>query len=340
MKRLIWVNRGILIFLWAGLFLFGVAGCKKSSDSDTPASASVPVLSTTAPTGITSTTVSGGGTITSDGGASVSAHGVCWSTSQDPAVAGNKTSDGAGTGSFTSNLQGLSPATPYYVRAYATNSAGTGYGNTLIFTTLAVDPGSIVDFDGNVYHPVTIGTQVWLVEPLKATHYRNGDPITHTKDKWQLKNQSTDGQYWNYSNNDSLGKIFGRLYNYYAVVDPRFIAPLGWHVASDSDWATLASYLGADSIVGGKLKEAGTAHWFSPNTGATNSSGFTALPGGAWNPLTGVFGFIGQAGSFWTSTATGTYYAMGRSLWYNNGAIYRGESNKVMGWTVRCIKGN
>ena len=256
MKRLIWVNRGILIFLWAGLFLFGVAGCKKSSDSDTPASASVPVLSTTAPTGITSTTVSGGGTITSDGGASVSAHGVCWSTSQDPAVAGNKTSDGAGTGSFTSNLQGLSPATPYYVRAYATNSAGTGYGNTLIFTTLAVDPGSIVDFDGNVYHPVTIGTQVWLVEPLKATHYRNGDPITHTKDKWQLKNQSTDGQYWNYSNNDSLGKIFGRLYNYYAVVDPRFIAPLGWHVASDSDWATLASYLGADSIVGGKLKEA------------------------------------------------------------------------------------
>jgi uncharacterized protein (TIGR02145 family) len=333
----------LLILISFGIVLCSIfiAGCKKSSDTTTQESSATPVLTTSSITGINSTVATCGGTITSDGGAAVTARGVCWSTAQNPTVADNKTSDGNGTGSFTSRLQGLSPATPYYVRAYATNSAGTAYGNSVTFTTLDVEPGTVLDYDGNVYHTVTIGTQIWLVENLKVTHYRNGDAITTPgKDMKALKNTLIEGEYWNYDNKDSLGKIYGRLYNYYAVVDPRFIAPLGWHVASDSDWFVLANYLGADSIVAGKLKETGTAHWFSPNTGATNSSGFTALPGGSWNPLTSNFGFIGLAGSFWTSTATGPYYAMGRSLWYNTGYIYRGDSNKVMGWSVRCLKGD
>lgn len=148
----------------------------------------------------------------------------------------------------------------------------------------------VIDIDGNVYQIVTIGTQVWMAENLKVTHYRNGDVIPNVTDGPTWAGLTT-GAYCEYDNNVASVATYGRLYNWYAAVDTRNIAPDGWHVPSDEEWKQLETYLGmsqaeADAIglrgsdEGGMLKETGTSHWDSPNTGATNESGFTALPGG------------------------------------------------------------
>ena len=251
----------------------------------------VPVLTTAAVTSTTQTTAECGGTITSDGGAPVTARGVCWGTDPTPTVADNKTTDGAGTGSFASSIIGLTADTPYYVRAYATNGAGTGYGSAILFTTLP-----------DVYQTITIGTQVWMAENLKATHFRNGDAIPHVTDgaTWQ---SLTTGAYCEYNNDINNVATYGRLYNWYAVNDYRNIAPVGWHVPIDAEWQTLVDYLGGWEVAGGKMKEAGTANWVSPNTGATNESGFSALPGGRRHVIgSGYYENMGYSGYFWSST--------------------------------------
>ncbi len=135
------------------------------------------------------------------------------------------------------------------------------------------------DPDNNNYGTVTIGTQVWMTRNLDVDHYRNGDPIPEVKSASLWKSLTTGA--WCYFKNDKdSGVTYGKLYNWYAVNDPRGLAPVGWHIPSDAEWSTLSAYLGGDSIAGGKLKESGTSHWNIPNTGATNVSGFSALPGG------------------------------------------------------------
>jgi uncharacterized protein (TIGR02145 family) len=199
----------------------------------------------------------------------------------------------------------------------------------------------VVDVDGNVYHTVTIGTQEWLVENLKVTHYRNGDTISHGTYMSPLSNTVAEGKYWNYGNSDSLGKIYGHLYNFYAIIDPRFLAPLGWHIASDSDWSVLSNFLGGDSIAGGKMKESGTSHWHSPNLGATNESGFSALPGGNYNSVTGFFSFLGYGTSIWTSTENDANDAYACALYNNTAAFWHGPGvPKFGGLSVRCAKGD
>lgn len=333
-----WFIKGILFSFWIGVFSLSNTGCKKSSDNTSSGSGNLPVLTTATVTGINSTSATCGGTITSDGGATITARGVCWSTAQNPTIANNKTSDGAGTGSFTSNLLGLSPATPYFVRAYATNSAGTGYGNAATFTTQPAIPGTVTDYDGNVYHTVAIGTQVWMVENMKVTHYRNGDPITPGKGNKNLKFPLTSGHYWNYNNDTSMGRIYGHLYDFYAVADARLIAPPGWHISSDSDWTVLSNYLGADSV-GGKLKEPGFMHWASPNLGATNSTGFTALPGG-YRDTDGSFTQSGYYGYFWTSSEYSSVNGLDRILGFNIAWMMHNSDDKPRGMSVRCVQDN
>jgi len=298
--------------------------------------ATTPKLITAEVTDILQSTALCGGAITSDGGAEITARGVCWNTSQTPTVDDDKSNDGTGAGSFTSYITGLTASTTYYVRAYATNSAGTGYGSTMSFTTEeALQTGTVTDIDGNTYQTVKIGDQWWMAENLKVTHYRNGDAIPNVTDVSEWSNLTT-GAYCNYNNDDNNANTYGSLYNWYAVDDSRNIAPDGWHVPTDAKWQTLVDYLGGDAIAGGKMKETGTSHWKSPNTGATNESGFSALPGG-YRGYTGLFADVGDYAYFWSSKWYGST-AWYRGLLYDYSGVYRGNFSHQNGYSVRCVR--
>ncbi|MEI6138141.1 MAG: fibrobacter succinogenes major paralogous domain-containing protein [Mariniphaga sp.] len=293
-------------------------------------------LSTTAATAVATTNATSGGNITTDGGSVVTARGVCWSIGQNPTISNSKTVDGTGTGSFSSTLTGLLPGTTYYVKAYATNSIGTTYGNEITLKTTAPSQGTVTDIDGNVYHYITIGTQTWMVENLKTTHYRNGDPIPNVTENTVWAGLGTGAYCW-YNNDAATYKAgYGAIYNWYAVVDDRNIAPFGWHVPTNAEWITLTDYLGGVSEAGGKLKEAGTAHWLSPNTGATNASGFTGLPGGYRN-INGSFDWIGKYGFWWSYSEYLSKDAWSRSVYCSDSNVYRGFDN-YYGLSVRCLR--
>ena len=295
----------------------------------------LPVLTTTKISAITSTTAASGGTITSDGGSPITARGVCWSTSKNPTIADSKTTNGTGTGGFSSSLTGLTANTLYYARAYATNSAGTSYGTQKNFTTQQTT-GSVTDIDGNVYNTVIIGTQVWMVENLKTSHYRNGDAIpTGLSDAdWQ---NITSGAYAIYNNKASNDTKYGKLYNWYAVSDTRNICPVGWHIPTKEEWGTLVTFLGGGdaSVAGGKMKSLNL--WKSPNTGATNSSGFTGLPGGL-RFEDASFEYIGTFGVWWTFTENFTNTAFYEYLYYDNSGISWATDSKSLGCSIRCVK--
>lgn len=199
---------------------------------------------------------------------------------------------------------------------------------------------AVIDKDGNEYKTVTIGTQVWLAENLKTTKYLNGDLIgTTIPASLNITSESTPEYQWASGGNESNLGTYGRLYTWYAVTDSRKICPTGWHVPIDEEFAKLTKYLQGDTIAGKKLKETGTTHWASPNTGATNQSGFTALPGG-YRGYEGGYYFIGYAGYWWSATESDASNAVYRGLYYN--AVYDHDlsNSKKVGFSVRCIKDN
>jgi len=207
--------------------------------------------------------------------------------------------------------------------------------------------GTVTDIDGNVYQTIKIGDQWWMMENLKVTHYRNGDPIPNVTDNTAWYNLTT-GSYCNYNNDEGNVATYGRLYNWYAVSDSRNIAPAGWHVPTDEEWKQLEMNLGmsqaqADTTgwrgtdEGGKLKEAGTTHWDTPNGGATNGSGFTALPGG-YRDTNGGFNYIGYDALFWSSTEHDSSNAWYRLLNYYSSQVSRYYYDKRSGYSVRCVR--
>ncbi len=299
----------------------------------------LPTVTTQAMSAITATTAAGGGNVTSDGGSPVTARGICWSTNTNPTLANSFTTDGSGTGAFISNITGLLPSTTYYMRAYATNGIGTAYGNEVNFTTTAIpnNCGSVTDIDGTIYNAVTIGTQCWTQTNLDVSKYRNGDPIPEVTDATEWANLTT-GAWCYFDNNSANGPVYGKLYNWHAVNDPRGLAPAGWHIPSNDEWTVLTTYLGGQSVAGGKMKEAGTTHWISPNTGADNSSGFTGLPG-ELRSLSGSFWLLGERGVWWSSTDDigGSVYIRMLSNW-NTDAPLSFSNGKKLGFSVRCIK--
>jgi uncharacterized protein (TIGR02145 family) len=418
--------KAFAIVLFVLITALVMQSCKK--DKSTP-----PILTTTEPTSITQTTVTSGGNVTSDGGAEVIVAGICWSTSPGPSVKGIHTNDGKGLGSFTSNLTGLTPNTKYYIRAYAYNEAGTGYGNEislttlgqapevttqaatnltgssatlnatinpnwlattvtfeygttssygttvtaeqnpvaggsdtlvnsiitgllpkttyhfrvkavnnlgttigeeLIFTTLSIN--QISDIEGNVYNTIQIGTQLWMKENLKVTKYRDGSLIPIVANMTSWSGLSSGACCW--INNDPVtyANTYGALYNWYTTDDDN-LCPIGWHVPTDADWTILTDFLDGLDVAGGKLKEVGTAHWESPNTGATNEFGFTALPSGSRSNYGGFYDF-GRYGYWWSSSEISTVVASHRGVQYDGSNVFVVANDKRFGFSIRCLK--
>jgi uncharacterized protein (TIGR02145 family) len=192
--------------------------------------------------------------------------------------------------------------------------------------------GLVKDIEGNEYKTIIIGTQTWTAENLKTTKYNDGTAIPNVTDNAAWAALTTAACCW-YNNDPGLKNTYGALYNWYAVNTGK-LCPSGWHVPSDAEWTTLTNYLGGYLVAGGKLKETGTTYWQSPNTGATNESGFTARPGGDRYPTSGTFIYLGQHGSWWATDA----YAM-RSLAHNLNDVYANTGGMPQsGYSVRCLK--
>jgi uncharacterized protein (TIGR02145 family) len=196
-------------------------------------------------------------------------------------------------------------------------------------------PTTMTDIDGNNYNVIVIGIQAWMKENLKTTRYNDGNAITNVTDNAAWAALTTHGYCW-YNNNASTYKAnYGALYNWYTVNTGK-LCPTGWHVPSDAEWTTLTTYLNGESVAGGKLKETDTPHWTSPNTGATNETGFTALPGGNRYTI-GPFINIGLYGVWWSSTEYSTTFAYYRQVAFNNSSVGRVYTTKTDGFSVRCV---
>ncbi|MBS7786570.1 fibrobacter succinogenes major paralogous domain-containing protein [Flavobacterium sp. CYK-55] len=182
---------------------------------------------------------------------------------------------------------------------------------------------------------VQIGNQIWMTKNLNVSRYKNGDIIPQVQDPSQWTNL-TSGAWCYYQNNTANGIVYGKLYNWYAVNDPRGLAPTGYHVPSDAEWTTLTTFLGGEALAGNKMKA--TTGWATyPGITNTNSSGFTGLPGG-FRYDGGTFFSIGYDGTWWSSSEYSTTNAWGRGLNYYYSSAGRGYTNKIYGFSVRCLR--
>lgn len=327
-------------YLWILVvsMIFGVS-CEESStgeDSD------LPTVTTTPVSELTSTGAITGGNVTDGGASEVLSRGVCLGTKSNPAIeTDTKTSDGKGNGSFTSVLTNLTPSTKYYVRAYATNDAGIAYGTEISFNTPSgeITPPSILDADGNSYSVVRIGTQDWTVQNWRSTRYNDGTAIPKVTDNDTWSNLET-GAYCSYDNTDANSADYGNLYNWYAVNSGK-LAPAtgGWRVPTAEDWKKLAAYLGGFDEAGKKMMETGISYWVSPNSEATNTSGFSARPNGVRNYFSGNFDYLTYRAYWWSSTNTSTAYAPYYSIRANEIQLREvTESDKTNGYGVRLVR--
>lgn len=305
---------------------------------------SVPVLTTTAITALTSTTAVSGGTISSNGGSNVTARGVVWGTAPNPTIAGTRTTNGTGTGVFTSNITGLTNGTVYYVRAYATNREGTAYGNEITFTT------PVTDVEGNVYRTVKIGEQVWMAQNLKTTRFSNNTAIPYVPDNaaWvALDTDHTPAYTW-FQNSVSNKDTRGGLYNWFAV-ETGNLCPTGWHVPTEADFQALERFIGvpADSLDFWGFRGVGKGTNLKNNTGWTggngdNTTGFSATPDGyrAW--VDGNFYGINQIVYYWLASDDAVNHKPEQG-WYRrldgtDSRIYKATTHKGGGKSIRCLK--
>lgn len=302
-----------------------------------------PVLLGTVTTAAVSTfTATGavtGGEVTATGGGTITARGVCYSTSANPDITtGTVTTDGAGIGAFTSTLSGLSDGTVYYVRAYATNAAGTAYGSQVQLLTM------VSDAEGYLYKTVLINNKVWMAENLRTKKYNDNSDVTNVTDGTAWAGLTTQAYCW-YGNDETTNKpLYGALYNWYAVNQGK-LCPTGWHVPTDAEFKGLSIFLGmtqaqADGYSwqgtdqGTQLKA--TAGWTTGN--GTNTVGFTALPGGYRYYFDGGFAGAGTIGYWWSSDQVSPTNAYYRRLDGANAGIFREGAVKAAGKSVRCIK--
>lgn len=302
----------------------------------------IPTVVTGGVTTITQTDSKVSGIITSDGGSIITIRGFVWSTNPNPNISlSTKTSDGIGVGTYSSSITGLNPNTKYYIRAYASNSAGTGYGDVVEFVTSISNvtmgvpcPGTpiVKDIDDNTYNTVQIGTQCWMRENLKVTKYKNDEKIANVL----IDRQNATIGAWSYHLDDSYyNSNFGKLYNWYAATDTRGICPNGWHMPSPEEWQSLRNFLGEQP--GTKLKENNPTYWTGHyRDNPTNSSGFSARGAGIF------YGYISselkESARFWSNQAYDTQNANIRVLFFDLPEFPVALIPKGNQISVRCLK--
>ncbi|MCD4833486.1 MAG: fibrobacter succinogenes major paralogous domain-containing protein [Bacteroidales bacterium] len=395
----------------------------------------IPTVYTIPAVNITSNSAIIGGNVSSNGGITVTERGIYWGISTSPETTGTKLIIGSGTGEFSDTLINLDPGTDYYLKAFATNSIGTAYGDEKNYTTLGEEPlvtileytdleaynitlkglvsandlsttvefeygtttaygssiaainspvtenddtvsatilgltpetlyhyrikaenelgivysedstfttvitgiaGTVTDIDGNVYQTIGIGYQEWMTENLKTKRYNDTDSITLVINDSIWSELITEGYCWYNNDETSYKNVYGGLYNWH-VVNTGKLCPSGWHVPTNEDISELFDYLGGANEAGGLLKESGTVHWKSPNTGATNEYDFNALPGGKRFD-DGTFDFMTVEGNWWSSYDYSTHNASYFYLLYNYSNSLQSYINKKYGMSIRCIK--
>ena len=284
-----------------------------------------PVLTTKSALNITGTTATSGGYIKTNGGSDITSKGIVWSLATNPTIAlTTKTNDGIGSVDYKSYITGLYPSRKYYVKSYATNVIGTSYGNEINF---------IAD-----YNQILIGSQVWSDSNLNVSTYRNGDIIPQVTDQTAWNNLTTGA--WCYYLNDTGAEIYyGKLYNWYAVTDPRGLAPEGFHVPSDDEWKTLNDHIDSEKIKGVKKKVLREKHQYVD--GDKIESRFKGLPGGARliKDFGCYFSSIGFDGAWWSSSENVTKSDLYNTLnYFFLGGANDYSFNKQFGFSVRCIK--
>ena len=271
-------------------------------------------------------------------------YGICWSTEEEPTKEDHFIASDQGNIVFSLEAAVLSVGTTYYVRAYAINGRGTGYGDTFSFTTTTYETGSTTDIDGNIYQTIRIGDQWWLADNLRVVHYRNGDPISTGFGDETWGSLTTEG-YCVYDNDAAYVETYGYLYNWYVIEDNRNVAPEGWHIPSDEEWMQLESYLGMEQSAvnsmgfrgtdeGRKLKS--TSGWKSGRNG-TNSSGFNAKPAGYRSALTGIFMGERNYTEYWTSSLNENQLPIRRHVDGFLNEISRFQTDPSSGLSIRCV---
>ncbi|MCX6223510.1 MAG: hypothetical protein NTV01_01935 [Bacteroidia bacterium] len=305
----------------------------------------MPAVITSAITKITEYFANGGGYVTADGGTPVITQGICWSKSPNPTTADFNSTAGLGTGFFTISLLNLTPETVYYVKAFAVNRAGTGYGSVVGFKTKGgdVETGSFIDFrDYHVYNWIKIGSQVWMADNLAylpgvGPSTSGSEILPHYYVQGYEGNSVTDARL------ENNYQTYGVLYNWPAAMNGvagsnqnpsgvQGICPDDWHLPSNSEVDVLLDYLG--NLSGFKMK---TIYSWNGDGNGDNSSGFTGLPGG-YRDFRGFFWSLGDYGNFWTTSAEDALKAYRYRLNFTNDAVWRDNWMKEGGYSVRCIK--
>ena len=245
-------------------------------------------------------------------------------------------------------IDSLARGTTYFIRFWASNQESISLGDILMVSTPPDTVDAMRDSDGNTYPTMTYHWQVgeytnnsatWTVKNLRTKTYRDGDTIKR-QDTASLWSTATEGAWCYYDTNSVTGYQYGMLYNHLAVSSNK-LCPQGWHVPDSTEWAALVEFMNTNSernIAGGKMKEAGTEHWQSPNTGADDLSNFSALPGGGRSGSDGSFNLLGQYANFWNGSGVSGGTATVSYLFYNSEHTASARSNVHSGFSVRCVK--
>lgn len=306
----------------------------------------LPIITTSQVSGIGKTSAVTGGVVTNDGGANVTERGICWSTAPNPSLSDSKIISGAGLGAFSVILANLKSNTTYFLRAFATNTLGTSYGEEISFSTLEAY-GVFTDLrDSKVYHWVSIGSQIWMAENLSYLP-EVYPPSSFSKTIPQYYIYGYEGNSLSEAKAQSNFATYGVLYNYPSAISA---CPSGWHLPTDIEFKLLEKYLGmsntdADAYgdarntgrIGLKLKEVGITHWLTSNSSITNDTGFTALPGGYFSETLGFRGITINA-TFWSSTEAGSQSGVTRDLIHDMDGMGRSSNVRSISGSVRCIK--